>query len=450
MTTATGIPGKGTFKNGVHPPDRKEFAAEAAIEVLPTPKEVVLPVQQHVGAPCENLTKNRQEVTCGEIVGKAEAFVSAPIHATVNGKTAMPKSVTLPNGRHMLGIVIKAEGEQLEGDALYQDVFGGDWPTTGLEQYKPDQIVDAVKNAGIVGQGGAAFPTFIKMLRNDEKPIDTLLLNGCECEPYLTADYRMMVEAPAPIITGALLAARACGAKNVVIAVEDNKPLAIETLKKAAAGTDVKIAELHTKYPQGGEKQTVKAALDRDIPTGGLPLDVGVVVINVGTAAAVARAVTRGKALTHRVITVSGAGINTPKNILAPVGVTYQELIDFAGGLKPNAARIVAGGPMMGFAFGNLDAPVTKGTSGITILTEEDVAKSDETNCVRCGRCVDVCPMDLVPTRLALASRGEQWDLAKKYYIMSCMECGCCAFVCPASIPLVQLIRKGKAQLPRD
>ena len=449
MTTATGIPGKGTFSKGVHPPDRKEFAAEQAIEVLPTPSQVVIPVQQHVGAPCENLTKNRQEVACGEIVGKAEAFVSAPIHATVNGKTAMPKAVTLPNGRHMTGIVIKAEGNQLEGDALYQDVFGGEWPTTGLDKYQPDQIVESVKSAGIVGQGGAAFPTFIKLLKNADKPIDTLLLNGCECEPYLTADYRMMVEAPAAIICGSLLAAKACGAKDIIIAVEDNKPKAIEALEAAAKGTNVKVAKLHTKYPQGGEKQTVKASLDRDIPTGGLPLDVGVVVINVGTAAAVARAVTRNKALTHRVITVSGAGINNPKNILAPVGVTYQELIDFAGGLKPEAVRVVAGGPMMGFAFGNLDAPVTKGTSGITVLTEKDIEKANETNCVRCGKCVDVCPMDLVPTRLALASRNKQWDLAKKYYITSCMECGCCAFVCPASIPLVQLIRKGKAKLPR-
>jgi len=449
-TVTTGIAGKGTFAHGVHPPERKGLSADASIDVLPTPAEVKIPILQHVGAPCEILTKPRQDVAAGEMIGRSDAFISAPVHASISGKTAMPSTVTLPNGRHVQAIPIKAEGEQLEGGALYKDILGGEWPTSGLEQYAPDDIVAAVKDAGIVGQGGAAFPTYVKLTRNEAKPIDTILLNGCECEPYLTADYRLMIEAPGPVITGALLAARACGAQNVIIAIEDNKPLAVDILRRAAKGTGVQVVQLQTKYPQGGEKQTVLAAMGRTIPTGALPLDIGVVVINVATSAAIARAVLRGKALTHRIVTVTGAGITKPKNILAPIGVAYGELIDFAGGLKPSAARVIAGGPMMGFTLGNLNTPITKGTSGITVLTDDDVKKAVETNCLRCGRCVDACPMNLVPSRAALASRNKDWDLTKKYHITSCVECGCCAYICPASIPLVQLIRMGKAQMPRD
>jgi len=284
----------------------------------------------------------------------------------------------------------------------------------------------------------------VKLMQNKEKPVDTLLVNGCECEPFLTADQRLMEEAPAPIITGALVAARACGAARIVVAIEDNKPRAIELMRKAAEGTPLKVAVVKTRYPMGGEKQTVKAVLDRKVPTGGLPLDVGVVVVNVATAAAIARAVLRGKPVTHRVVTVTGAGIAQPRNILAPIGASYQDLIDFCGGLNEHAARVVSGGPMMGFAVGDLSAPITKGTSGIVVLTKADIARSRETTCVRCGRCVDVCPLNLVPSKMAMAARNADWDLAKKYQIQACMECGCCAYTCPASIPLVQLVRVGK------
>ena len=446
--------GEGTFAKGIHPPEHKGFASDAAIEVLPAPLLVHIPVLQHVGAPCEPTVKNKQAVAMGECVGESPAFISAPVHASISGTCKMPVSVTLPNGRHVKAIPIQADTTAEPGDptgeALRKEILGGEWPITGLEQHAPEQIVQAVKEAGLVGMVGAGFPTYVKLTRNDAKPIDTILLNGCECEPFLTADYRLMVEAPAPIITGALLAARAAGATNVVIAVEDNKPLAIDELQKAARATDVRIAELQTKYPQGGEKQTIKAALGRDVPGGGLPLDVGVVVINVSTAAAIARAVMRNKTVTHRVITVSGGGITTPKNILAPIGVTYQELIDFAGGLNDQAARVLAGGPMMGFALGDLSMPVTKGTSGVTVLTHDDIRRANETNCVRCGRCVDVCPMNLIPTRLALASRHKSWDVATRYHLKSCMECGCCAWACPASIPLVQLMRMGKVQMQKE
>lgn len=442
--------GKGTFARGIHPHGHKALAERTGIEVLPTPAQVSIPLLQSAGAPCEPCVKIRDEVKAGDKVGDSPAFISAPVHTPIAGTVAKDSVTTLPNGRHVKTLPVKAAGDPVEGQALYDDVLGGDWSLGNLTARDPAEITKAVREAGIVGMGGAAFPTFVKLQRNEKRPVDTLLVNGCECEPYLTADYRVMLEAPQAVLAGAQLAAHACGAQRIVMAVEDNKPAAIEALRKAAAGTTLETFVTKSKYPMGGEKQTVRAVLGRTIPTGGLPLDVGTVVINVSTATAIARAILRGKPLTHRVVTVTGAGIRSPKNILAPVGATYQALIDFAGGLTEDAARVIAGGPMMGFTLGDLDVPITKGTSGITVLTRQDVNRAARTDCVRCGRCVDVCPLNLVPSRLALAARHEDHDLAKRYHIMACMECGCCAYACPASIPLVQLIRMGKAQLPKD
>jgi len=326
-------------------------------------------------------------------------------------------------------------------------VLGGHWPKDCPTIYYPTTIAKAIHEAGIVGLGGAAFPTHVKVRPDDTKMIDTLMINGCECEPYLTNDYRLMVEAPGPIIAGAMHGARAVSAREVIICVEDNKPEAIEHLNAEAEGTVIKIAVLKTKYPQGSEKQLIKAVLGLEVPLGGLPSDVGVAMSNVGTMAAIARGVIREKPLTHRVITVTGRGIRTPKNILVPIGISMQAAIDYCGGLTKEAARIIAGGPMMGFSFSNLSMPVTKGTSGITVLTHDDIRRENETSCVRCGRCVDVCPMQLVPTKLAMASRHGNLSLAHQYNIMACFECGCCTYICPAHIKLVQLIRMGKAMV---
>ncbi|HUT91190.1 MAG TPA: electron transport complex subunit RsxC [Thermoguttaceae bacterium] len=442
---------KASFAGGVHPPERKLPAAEAAIQVLPTPEVVRVPLWQHLGAPCEAVVKPRTEVALGDIVGEAKAFVSAPVHASVTGTVARASVATLPNGRHVPVVTIKAADKQpWAGDALWEEIFGGRWPTDGLDQYEPQEIAERARRAGLVGLGGAAFPTHVKLTRNEKKPIDRLLVNGCECEPYLTADHRLMLEAPEPVITGALLARRATGARQVVICVEENKPQAIDSLRSAAQGTGIEIRALKTRYPQGGEKQLVVTVVGKEVPTGGLPLDVGAVVINVGTAAALARAVVRAGPLTHRIVTVSGAGIHQPKNLLAPIGASYRELVDFCGGLATDAVRVVAGGPMMGFTLGSLDVPLTKGTSGVTVLSRDEVRKARQTACVRCGRCIDVCPLRLVPTRLALASRVGDVELAKRYYISACMECGCCAYVCPASIPLVQLIRVGKVMVQNE
>jgi len=442
--------GGGTFARGVHPPEQKALAADVPIEPITPPKKVAVPLLQHLGAPCEAVVKPRQDVALGELIGKTEAFVSAPVHASLAGKTGPLSVATLPNGRHVKTVPITADGEQLAGNALWKDLYGGDWPVKGLDAFAPEKVIQAVRDAGIVGMGGAAFPTHVKLTPNEKRPVETLLINGCECEPYLTADYRLMLEAPRAILAGAMLAARAAGASRVIVAVEDNKPLALQAMGRAGRGTGVEVRELRTKYPQGGERQLMPAVLGLEVPTGGLPLDVGVVVVNVATAAAIARAILRGKPLTHRVVTVSGSGIAQPKNLLVPIGIRYGELIEFCGGLKDGATRVIAGGPMMGFALGDLDAPVTKGTSGLTVLTGEETRRADETSCIRCGRCVDVCPLNLVPSKIALAARHEDWELAKRYYITACCECGCCAYVCPAGIPLTQLIRMGKAQMPRD
>ena len=436
-----------SFARGVHPPDNKQFAADAAIEILPSPPEVRIALLQHLGAPCEETLKPRAEVVVGDVVGLAGGFVSAPVHASVSGTVARSRAVTLPNGRHVRVVPIKAAQDQpLLGRALWDDVYGGAWTHEGLDKYEPEQIANAARDAGLVGLGGAAFPTHVKLTRNPDKPIHSLLINGCECEPYLTADYRLMLEAAAPVISGALLARHATGADEVAVCIEDNKPEAIDSLRRAAEGTDVAVRVLKTKYPQGGEKQLIMAALGHVVPLGGLPLDVGVVVLNVGTTAALARAVLREKPLTHRIVTVSGSGVAASKNLLVPVGVGYRELIEYCGGLTEDAVRVVAGGPMMGFTLGNLDAPVTKGTSGVTVLTHEDIDRAAETTCLRCGRCVQVCPMNLVPAKLAQAARVDDRELAQRYHVNACIECGCCAFECPASIPLVQLIRLGKVK----
>ena len=439
-----GFPGTGSFEHGIHPPENKGLSEDSRVEVMGIPDMVALPMSQHVGAPCKQIVEPKQNVKYGEMIGVGETFISASIHSPVSGTVKNNSTVTLPTGRHLPAVTIKSSDEdQLDPNILWQEMTSNDWPKD-VSGYDASTIPDIIKNSGIVGLGGAAFPTHVKFIKNDKKPIDVVLINGCECEPYLTCDYRMMIEAPHAIVTGALLGARALSAKEIIIGIEDNKPEAVRKLKEAASGTPIKIVVLKTKYPQGSEKSLIKSVLGLEVPLGGLPGDVGVAVSNVGSIAAVAMAVIKGRPLTHRVVSVSGRGITNPKNLFVPIGIAMGELIDFCGGLTPDAGRLIAGGPMMGFSFSDLSTPVTKGSSGITVITNQELTQPEETSCIRCGRCVDACPMRLVPTRLALASRYKNPEVLMKYYINACFECGCCAHVCPAKINLVQLIRSGK------
>jgi len=439
-----GFPGTGSFRHGVHPPDNKGLSGEMPVEVMETPQMVTLPLLQHLGVPCKQVVKSGQMVRYGEMVGEGEAFVSASLHSPVAGKVKKNTTVTLPNGMHLPAVTIQAQGEQVSPLKLWDEMRSKEWPRDCISIYDPSTIVKIIHSSGIVGLGGAAFPTHVKVTPNDTRMIDTLMINGCECEPYLTCDYRLMKEAPRAIVAGALLTGRAVSAREIVICVEDNKPEAVKKLKEATEQTVIKIAVLKTKYPQGSEKQLIKAVIGLEIPLGGLPSDVGVAMSNVGTMATVARGIIKESPLTHRVISVSGRGIKNPKNLFVPIGISMGEVIAYCGGLTRDAARVVAGGPMMGFSFSDFTTPVTKGTSGLTILTHDEISNEEETACVRCGRCVDACPMNLVPTRLALAARYNNPSIASQYHIQACFECGCCSYVCPAKINLVQLIRTGK------
>jgi electron transport complex protein RnfC len=439
-----------SFPGGIHPPDRKSVASDAPIEVLPTPAAVFVPLLQHLGAACEPVVKPKDEVAWGQMIGRDVGSVSAPVHSPVAGVVAVASVATLPNGRHVRTIPLSAAGAQVVGADLWDELFGGDWPDDGLDRYDPQEIIERIRQGGIVGMGGAGFPTHVKLAPQARRPVDTLIVNGCECEPYLTADYRLMLQAPRAILAGAVLAARASGVGRIILAVEDNKPGAIESMRRSVGDVPIEVVALKTKYPQGGERQLVSAVLGREVPTGGLPLDVGAVVINVGTSAAIAAAVLRGRPLTHRVVTVSGEGVARPGNLLVPIGARYGELVSHCGGLSDDAVTIIAGGPMTGFAVGDLDVPVTKGTSGLLVLRAEEGGGPEETPCIRCGRCVDVCPVNLVPTKIALAARAADWEQAAQYHMRACIECGCCAYGCPAGIPLGQLIRMGKAEAPRE
>ena len=440
---------RGTFARGVRVPERKGLVANCPIEALPTPARVHVPLLQHLGQACEPCVEPGTRVAAGDMLGRAVGAVSAPVHASVAGVTGRPGHMTLPNGRHVAYVPVHADAEQpLAGAALLEVYLGGQWPR-GLDGIEPESIVECAYAAGLVGLGGAAFPTHVKLRRDARRPVDTLLLNGCECEPYLGGDHRLMVEAPGAVVAGALLAQRATGAARAILCVEENKPDAIRTLDRACGGTGLEVLALRPKYPQGGERSLIATVLGRAVPTGGLPPDVGVVVLNVGTAAALARALFRSRPLTHRVVSVTGGGIRQPKNLLVPIGTPYRDLIEHCGGVKPDAARVVAGGPMMGFSVATLDVPITKGTGALTVLTARETRRAAETHCIRCGRCVDVCPVDLVPTRLALAVRFGLREAMVRHHISACIECGCCAYACPASIPLVQLIRAGKVEVAR-
>lgn len=439
-----------SFRGGVHPPEHKEITEKLAIERAPLPPEIILPLSMHVGAPAKPLVEKKEEVTRAQMVAEAGGFVSSPIHSPVCGTVKDIAPLPHQSGRMAPALVITTDVEQTEARIAEEDATpipaGVD-----LSAYAAGEITDAVKDAGIVGLGGAAFPSYIKLLPNEKHPTEIVILNGTECEPYLTADHRAMLEMPGQIIAGLRLAMKATGAPRGAIGIEDNKPDAIEAMKKAVAEAQVaeriEVCTLTTKYPQGGERTLIPVITGRAVPVGGFPPDIGVAIFNVGTAAAIAAAVVRKKPLIERVLTLTGRGIKNPANLLAQIGTPLQCLIDHCGGTTDDAGMAILGGPMMGPTAANLNLPVLKGMSGITVITAEQMPKVKEYACIRCGRCVDVCPLGLMPALLMRLCQHRRAEEAEAAHVMACVECGTCGYVCPSNIPLVQYIRSGKTQL---
>ncbi|OHD26649.1 MAG: electron transporter RnfC [Spirochaetes bacterium GWB1_66_5] len=432
-----------TFKGGVHAPDRKEATRGKPIEVLPAPARVVIPLQQHTGAPCEALVKEGDLVSLGQKIGESKSFVSAPVHASIAGKVtavqALPHPV-LP--KPVLSVVIEAEGAAAGSPAGWPAAAGG-WQALDNEEIKK-----RVREAGVVGLGGAAFPTHVKLSPSAEKPIDTLILNGVECEPYLTNDHRLMLERGGEILEGARIVQKVLGVRRACLGIEANKLDAIRHMSKLAAGTGVEVVGLKVKYPQGAEKQLIRAVLGREVPSGGLPFDVGVVVQNVGTVLAVLEAVASGKPLIERVLTVSGDGVAEPKNLLVRIGTSFAAVLAACGGSQLNGeAKVLMGGPMMGIAQYSLEVPVIKGTSGILVFRRGRQEK--ETPCIKCGRCVEVCPMGLMPVRIADYAEKDNFAMCLEYGVKDCIECGACAFVCDTKRPLVHWVKYAKWNLAR-
>jgi len=427
-----------TFRGGVHPREDKEATEHKPVEVLPLPARVFMPLSQHTGAPSKAVVEKGSLVKTGTLIGEPAGRISAATHASVSGTVADVADLPHPlTGRRGPTVVIDSDGTDTLDDAIKDRDYSG---------FTTEQMVETLRLSGVVGMGGAAFPTYFKLTPPKEKPIDTLLINGCECEPFLTADHRLMLEQPAEIVEGIAIMSRVLGVKNVIVAIEDNKPDAAKTMTQAAAQSVFKVRKLKTKYPQGAEKQLIKAATRREVPSGGLPMDVGCVVQNVGTALAVRDALRLNRPLYERVTTVTGPGIREPKNLRVRVGTPVRALIDFCGGYSAEVGKLVMGGPMMGIAVSTDEVPVLKGTSGVLVLDRAGTV-FEEHDCIRCGRCIEACPMGLAPLRLNNLIRRGNLEQAKAEHVKDCIECGCCAFACPAKIRLVHQFKFAKSEL---
>ena len=428
---------KKMFPGGMHPHEGvngKAVNSGNAIQELPAPQRVVIPLSQHIGAPANALVKKGDTVLMGQKIAEAGGYVSAPVHASLSGKVVGIENVEVANGTVVPAIVIEND---------FQDNWVELKPAAHPETMSAAELQEIIREAGIVGLGGATFPTSVKLTAPKGKTIEKIIVNGAECEPYLTADHRLMLEKPAQIIDGLHLIMLALDIKEAIIGVEDNKMDAIQALLAACKGVDgIKVQALPVMYPQGGEKQLVYATTRRKVPTGGLPVDVGCVVCNVGTIYAVQQAIREGKPLIQRVATMGGL-VNNPGNFLFRIGTMVENLIEACGGLQPDVVKLISGGPMMGAAMPHAKIPMTKGTSGILALGKE-AAEKPENPCINCGRCVSACPMRLVPTKLDLLVRNGNYEEAEKNGVLNCMECGACTFACPAKRLLTQSCRTGK------
>ncbi len=429
-----------TFQRGVHPDEYKNLTCHLHSEPLPLPDEVYLPMQQHIGAPCTALVEKGDQVKTGQKIADTDKYVSSPIHSSITGEVTAVGNFPHPLGGQVPMVRIKRSGEGDEWDLLQRPEY---W-----EQADAETLRNLIREAGIVGLGGAAFPTHVKMAPPSDKHVDSFILNGCECEPFLTCDHRSMLEQTTRILTGMSILMKVLGIARGYIGIEKNKADAISIMQKHISDLqlDFKVIPLKVKYPQGAEKMLIDAALGRKVPAGGLPMDVGVVVNNVGTALAVYDAVVDGKPLIQRMVTVTGDAISKPGNLVARLGTPFSSLLEASGGLIEETAAVFMGGPMMGLTQFDLAVPVLKATSGIVCLRSTHVQKSSHYPCIKCGTCVSVCPMNLVPTRLSRLAEMGRWEESDDWGVFNCIECGSCAFVCPSSIPLVQWIRVGKVK----
>ncbi len=428
-------------KGGVHPKENK-FSAGKSIETMDLPKQVSIPISQHIGVPAIPTVKKGDLVKVGQLIAKSAGFVSANIHSSVSGKVAKIDKVIDSTGYKQTCVIINVDGDEwLESIDKSPDLITN-------TDFSADEIRNKIADAGIVGLGGATFPTHVKLFVPNGKTCKHLVINAVECEPYLTADHRIMLEKADEIMIGCKLIQKTIGAENVLIGIENNKLDAIEHMTKVSKKYDnINVFPLKVMYPQGGEKQLIKALLDREVPSGGLPIDVECVVQNVGTAFAVYEAVLKNKPLFERVVTITGKSVSNPTNVLARVGTPINELIEVAGGIPEDTGKIVSGGPMMGKAVNSITIPVTKGTSGVLILPEEKSKRPENYNCIRCARCVSVCPMGLEPYLIKNMSSIQMFEELHNERVLDCIECGSCSYTCPAGIPLLDFIRLGKSNL---
>lgn len=427
------------FKGGIHPLEGKELTAGKELRIAPLFDKYIVPVRQNIGAPPTLTVKKGDAVKKGQRIAEPGGFVSVPLHSPVCGTVGDIVEITGVTGASEQAVEIIADGTD-EWDTGLDPI--PDWADT-----EKDVLKKRILDAGIVGMGGAAFPTHVKLSPPPEKNIDTLIVNGAECEPFLTADHRLMLTRTKEALTGIAIAAKILKVSRIFVGVEDNKMDAIEKMAETAAKFKITVVPLHVKYPQGAEKQLIYALTGRQVLEGGLPMDVGCVVMNIGTAAAVHDAVVLGHPLIERVTTVTGTPVVDPANYLVRIGTPIRKLLELSGGVKENPAKVIMGGPMMGFAQSNIDVPVAKNSSGVLLMAPEEIEQFEGNPCIRCSRCVKACPMNLlVPTLSTMIEAGE-FAMAEHNYVMDCVECGTCAYICPAKRPLVQHFRRAKAEI---
>ena len=431
-----------TFRiGGIHPPENK-LSAGKKIETLALPKQVIIPLGQHIGAPAQALVKKGDLVKVGTLLAKAGGFVSANIHSSVSGKVNKIDNVLDASGYKKPAIYIDVEGDEWEESIDRSEDLVKECSLS------PKEIIDKIAQAGIVGLGGATFPTQVKLMPPPGSKPEIVIINAVECEPYLTSDHSLMMEKGEQILVGVSILMKAVNVSKAVIGIENNKPDAIAHLSKLAAGyKGIEVMPLKVRYPQGGEKQLIDAVIKRQVKSGALPISTGAIVQNVGTAYAIYEAVQKNKPLFERVVTVTGKAVAKPSNLLVRIGTPIANLIEAAGGLPENTGKIIGGGPMMGKALISADVPVTKGSSGVLLLTREESVRKPMSNCIRCAKCVNACPMGLEPSLLMNATEFKNWELAEKNHITDCIECGSCSYTCPANRPLLDNIRFGKGKV---